>query len=130
MSEAKEFGLQHGLTMALSTVERQAVGFSVAGERLEVDPHDRLTLELVCAYALGCAIVLTEGRQNRAPQMSKRQIDVLHWASEGLTVDQTADRLGISCHTADMHLRAVREKLGVTSTIHAVAEAFRLGLIF
>lgn len=129
MSEATEFRLRQGFTIALSTIERQPIGFSIAGERLEVDQRQRLTLELVSAYAVGCAIVLVEGSPRRGIRLSPRQLDVLLWASEGLTVDQIADRLTISSHTADMHLRAVRDKLGVASTVHAVAEAFRLGII-
>jgi LuxR family quorum sensing-dependent transcriptional regulator len=129
MSEATSFHLHQGFTVTLSTIERQRIGFSIAGERLEIDPYQRLTLELVSAYAIGSAIILTGGNEDRERHLSRRQLEVLHWASEGLTVEHIADRLGISCHTAEMHLRNVREKLGVASTLHAVAEAFRLGII-
>lgn len=39
-------------------------------------------------------------------------------------VQAAADRLGISIWTANMHLRAVREKLGASTTTHAAALAF------
>ncbi|TRC98426.1 LuxR family transcriptional regulator [Mesorhizobium sp. WSM4303] len=130
MEEATEFRLCEGLTLAFSTLERQAFGFSVAGEKLELDPYERLALQLVAAYTCGSATLLAEARRERGPvHLSPRQRDVLHWVSEGLTVDEIGDRLNISSHTADMHLRAVREKFGVTSSIQAVAEAFRHGLI-
>lgn len=130
MDEAGEFRLKEGLTFAFSTVERRPVGFSLAGEKLDTDPSERAALEFIAVYALGCAIVLAEGNRSRAPvHLSPRQHDVLRWASEGLTVNQIADRLGISDHTADTHLRMVRERFGVTSTVQAVAEALRLGLI-
>jgi len=130
MEEATEFKLRKGLTIPFVTLERQAVGFSVAGEKLDPDPHDRLAFQFVAAYAFGCAAGLADGKRNSSPaRLSPRQQDVLRWASEGLTVDEIADHLHISRNTADTHLRLVRERLGVTSTIQAVAEAFRLGLI-
>lgn len=130
MHEAKEFRLDEGLTIAFSTIERQPVGFSIAGKKLNPDPSQRLALQLVVAYAFGCAATLIGGvREHRSVHLSPRQHDVLRWASEGFTVHDIADRLNISSNTADAHLRAVRERLGVSSTIHAVAEAFRLGLI-
>ncbi|RWO70198.1 MAG: LuxR family transcriptional regulator [Mesorhizobium sp.] len=130
MQEAAEFRLRDGMTLAFSTLERRQIGFSIAGERLELDPSQRGALGLVAAYALGHAIEIREGPVPRQPvRLSPRQHDVLRWAAEGLTVDEIADRLGVSSHTADTHLRAVREKLGVTSTVRAVADAFRIGLI-
>lgn len=130
MSEATEFRLLQGLTIALSTVERQPIGISIAGERLEFSQRERLSLELVSAYAAGCAIVLIEGGLQPEIRLSPRQLDVLRWASEGLKAEDIADRLSISAHTAEMHLRVIREKLGVANTVHAVAQALRLGLIF
>ncbi|WJI60131.1 MULTISPECIES: autoinducer binding domain-containing protein [Mesorhizobium] len=130
MEEATEFKLRKGLTIPFATLEGQAVGFSIAGEKLEPNSHDRLAFQFIAAYALGCAAVLADGKRNTRPaRLSPRQHDVLRWASEGLTVDEIADHLHISRNTVDTHLRLVRERLGVTSTIHAVAEAFRLGLI-
>lgn len=130
MDEAKDFRLAEGLTIAFSTIERHPVGFSIAGEKLNPDPLERLALQLIMAYAFGCASALIGGVNHRkSVHLSPRQRDVLHWASEGLTVHDIAERLNISSNTADTHLRAVRERLRVSSTIHAVAEALRLGLI-
>lgn len=130
MDEAKEFRLGEGFTIAFSTLERHPVGLSIAGDKLNPDPCERLALQLIVAYAFGCASALIGGvRDHKSVHLSPRQRDVLRWASEGLTVHDIAERLNISSNTADTHLRAVRERLGVSSTIHAVAEAFRLGLI-
>ncbi|RUW80710.1 MAG: LuxR family transcriptional regulator [Mesorhizobium sp.] len=130
MEEAAEFGLREGLTFSFLTVERQRVGLSIAGERLELPPGEQDAFLLVAAYAFGKAVILAEGTEQRQTvNLSPRQHEVLQWASLGLPVEAIADRLGISSHTADSHLRAVRERLGVQNTVHAVAEAFRLGLI-
>ncbi|MGX5850583.1 helix-turn-helix transcriptional regulator [Mesorhizobium sp. PL10] len=130
MDEATEFKLCEGFTIPFATLERQAVGFSVAGEKLDPDPHDRLAFQFVAACAFGCAVTLAAGKWHSKPvHLSPRQRDVLRWASEGFTVDEIADRLSISRNTADTHLRSARERLGVANTVHAVAEAFRHGLI-
>lgn len=130
MDEATEFKLCEGLTIPFATLEGQAVGFSIAGEKLDPDPRGRLAFQFVAACAFGCATFLADQKRNRKPvHLSPRQRDVLCWASEGLTVDEIADRLNISRNTADTHLRSVRARLSVTNTVHAVAEAFRLGLI-
>ncbi|MDX8457888.1 helix-turn-helix transcriptional regulator [Mesorhizobium humile] len=130
MDEAAEFGLREGMTFSFLTVERRRVGLSIAGEKLELPPDEQDAFVLVAAYAFGKAVILAEGTgERRTVSLSPRQHDVLQWASLGLPVEAIADRLGISSHTADSHLRAVRERLGVQNTVHAVAEAFRLGLL-
>lgn len=130
MEEATEFRLNDGLTFGFRSLERSPIGFSIAGEKLELDPVERRAAELVAAYAVVRAMEIRKSLTTRpAVPLSPRQLDVLRWASEGLKAVEIADRLSISVHTADMHLRAIREKLGVGSTVHAVAEAFRHGIL-
>ena len=131
MEEAAEFRLREGLTIfALNRGAQKGRPFH---SRREARHRPGRAPEAAThgGYSIGCAIVLADGLQIRGPvRLSKRQLDVLRWVADGLTVGQIADRLNISIHTADMHLRAARERLGVKSSVHAVAEAFRLGLIF
>lgn len=130
MDEAADFGLREGLTLAFSTPDAQVVGFSIAGDQMVLGPLDRLSLQLFAAYAFCCAISLSARQSDRLPiALSARQKEVLRWASEGLTVSEIGDRMKVSCHTADMHLRLARDRLGVASSLHAVAEAIRRGLI-
>lgn len=130
MLEATDFRLRDGLTIAFTSLERRPIGFSIAGERLEFDPAQQQTIELIAAFALAHAIDISENSEKgRLVRLSPRQHDVLRWAAEGLTIDEISDRLSVSTHTVDTHLRAAREKLGATTTIRAVAEAFRIGLI-
>jgi LuxR family quorum sensing-dependent transcriptional regulator len=127
MNEAGDFRLRDGITFSFPTVEAGVLGFSVAAEKLDFSDIERLTMQFVAAYGLGCA--MTIGVSSATQEISRRQREALLWASEGLTINQIADRMNVSSHTADMHLRLAREKLGVTSSIHAVAEALRRGLI-
>lgn len=130
MNEAREFGLHDGVTFSFFTRERCAIGVSIASDRLDILQSDLPAISLALACGIGCAMSLPSPHCERGPvELSPRQREALCWAAEGLTVDQIGARMGVSCHTADMHLRIVREKLGVSTSIHAVAEAFRLRLI-
>lgn len=130
MNEAGDFRLSEGITFSFPTLECGTFGFSLAAEKLELSESDRFTLQFVAAFGLGCALALAGGQTDRSTiHLSDRQREAVAWASEGLTNDEIAERLNVSIHTADMHLRAVRARLGVANTVHAVAEALRRGLI-
>lgn len=130
LNEAGEFRLREGITFSFPTLKAGTFGFSVAAEKLELAESDRFTLQFVAAYGLGCALALAGGQIDPGTiHLSRRQREAVAWASEGLTTGEIAVRLNVSVHTADMHMRAVRTRLGVANTVHAVAEALRLGLI-
>ncbi|MEM6326701.1 MAG: response regulator transcription factor [Bacteroidota bacterium] len=57
--------------------------------------------------------------------LTPREKDVLVLLVEGLTMKETADRLDISYHTVDAHIRKVYDKLHVRSRGGAVAKALR-----
>lgn len=62
-------------------------------------------------------------------QLTPREREVLQLLVEGLIGKQIADRMDISFHTVDTHVRNIYEKLHVNSRGHAVAKALREGLV-
>ena len=67
---------------------------------------------------------------NRPPSsttygLSSREKEVLDLLGEGLTQREIADRLFLSPHTVDNHLRSIYRKLHVRSATAAVAKAYR-----
>ena len=50
-------------------------------------------------------------------------------AENDLTLDQTADKLCISLHTADKHSSVIRKALGAKTLVGAVFMALRRGII-
>ena len=44
--------------LSFSTRERQAIGFSITGEKLDMCPSELLCLQFAAAFALGSAIAL------------------------------------------------------------------------
>lgn len=61
--------------------------------------------------------------------LSTREIEILQLLVEGLPKKIIADRLSISYHTVDSHLRKIYEKLKVHSASSAVAKALKENLI-
>ena len=64
-----------------------------------------------------------------APVFSEREKNVLELMADGLTKTAIADRMGVSPHTVDYHVRSVYDKLGAQSGAQAVARAIWGGLI-
>ncbi len=129
MNEAKDFNLHEGFTVPLVTLEQEVVGFSFAGEHLDIDDSQRNTLMLLALYAIGRAIALRADVTSEVIALSPREKEALQWAAEGKTRWEIGELMCISEHGADKHLRMVREKLGTTTTSFAIAEAIRYGLI-
>jgi DNA-binding CsgD family transcriptional regulator len=57
------------------------------------------------------------------------QRTALELASNGLTVAEIADSMGISVRTVEHHLSEARRRLGAKNTTHCVASAIRLNII-
>jgi len=61
--------------------------------------------------------------------LTHREREVLQGMVDGLTRQQIAHRLGMSPHTVRTHIHAVLHKLGVHSSLRAVAVARQAGLV-
>lgn len=68
-------------------------------------------------------------RPNSDYDLTERERDILRLLVEGLVKKEIADRLNISFHTVDSHLRNIYTKLHVNSQTGAVAKALREGLV-
>lgn len=94
------------------------------GERL-IEPE----LERAAVKELGrFARIAREGSQV-ASSLTPRELEVLSFMSEGLTMASIAKRLGISPRTVETHATNLYRKLLVSSRLQAVARAASLGLI-
>ncbi len=63
------------------------------------------------------------------PELSTRELEVLHLLVGELTVKGVACRLGIDYDTCKNHVASIFSKLGVHSRVGAVVLAIRLGLV-
>lgn len=130
MGEAREFGLLEGFTMTLSSLSHEHVGFSIAGERLELSPENKRDLSLVANFAIYRSLQIRRMLQDSVIlKLTAREREVLQFAAEGWKEWQIANRLGITDHAIDKHMRSCRQKLDSRNTNHAIAIALRKGLI-
>src|SRR5215211_833856 len=63
------------------------------------------------------------------PALTRRQREILQLFADGLSTDRAARSLGLSPETVRTHIKAVLARLGARDRAHAVAIAFRGGLI-
>lgn len=80
-----------------------------------------MTLEQAVAYAVASLSSATQVPPHAPPPpappvgLTKREVEVLRLLAQGLTYAQMAERLVLSPHTVNAHLKAIYGKLGVTS---------------
>lgn len=138
--EQAPFGYKNGIATAvqLSRSERLCFGFD-RSEAIAADVvlRSRL-LEDLSTVAYGAARVLSgtfmpgtspEDEHRRVPELSRRLLQTLYWASFGHSNEEIAEVLGLSSATVQNHMRACQERLGTTNRVHTVAEAIRLNLL-
>lgn len=77
---------------------------------------------------------VTRGRRSRAQRpaagwdsLTDSERHVARFVAEGLTNRQVAERMFLSRHTVDFHLRQVFRKLGINSRVELVAIALEQG---
>ena len=64
-----------------------------------------------------------------AEELTARELEVLQRIRDGFKNKQIADRLSISEHTVNFHIRNIVDKLGAHDRTHAVTIAVRRGLL-
>ncbi len=69
------------------------------------------------------------GPVEKVEPLTSREEDVLRYLVQGLIKKEIADKLSISQHTVDMHVRSVYRKLHVRSQTEAVSKALRQGIV-
>jgi len=64
-----------------------------------------------------------------AAGLSRRELEVIAAAAEGLTTEEIANRLYISVSTVKAHLRSAQERVGARNRVHLAVLAERAGLL-
>lgn len=131
--EASEFGLGHrGLTIPVHGRGSDRGLFTITSDVSErVWRRDKLEFLRdfqVIAVSLHEKVLELEGLAVSRPRLSPRELECLHWASEGKTAWASAVILGLSEHTVRCYLESTRYKLNACSNMHAVSIAHRWGL--
>jgi DNA-binding NarL/FixJ family response regulator len=70
----------------------------------------------------------TEARPGRIERLSARERQVLQLLADGHSAKESAERLGISAKTIEVHRKNIRQKLGISSIAELTKYAIRMGL--
>ena len=126
MEEAGNLRLKQGFTIPMVTLEGDIAGLSLAGGGWGSPLEERRMLTLMATYALARSIALRQSEPRRIVALAQRELEVLQWAAEGPREREISERMGVSDHWVDKHVRSARSKLGARSRVQPVAEAIRL----
>lgn len=133
----REAGLYNGLCTPLRGAGGALAGMGLASS-VEKDGFDGKT-DLITAYgnhfytvyrrlaaqARGVGAVVPAANI----VLTRRERDILSWLARGKSRNDIGEILCLSAHTVDFHQRNIFRKLGVNSTVLAVARALSYGLI-
>lgn len=128
MEEAREVGLESGVTFALPSSPGLEAVVSVAGRETALHGNRLEEALFLCQFALGKVAAIMARTAFLPVALTPREIDILKWACDGKTDWEISCILGISNHTADKYMRRLRVKLNAGSRAHMVAQAFRAGV--
>jgi DNA-binding CsgD family transcriptional regulator len=65
----------------------------------------------------------------KSPKVTPRELEVLGLVAEGLSTREIARRLWVTEETVKTHVRRLHDRLGARTRAHAVAIAFRNGIL-
>lgn len=95
-----------------------------------------LAVPFLAAKAAGCSAEIDRLLMATAPPpefecavLSRRELEVARWISEGKTSHEAALILGISEHTVNEYIRSGMRKMGATNRLSFVAKTIRMGLV-
>ncbi len=127
--EARDFHLRDGFVVPLYSAHhwQSAISFA-SSHKCDLSVRERGALIMMGVVA-GMSVRRIVGERPRPAKLSNREREVLGWASRGKSAWETSSILAISENTVIEHLREVRRKLDVATTIQAVAEGIRRGEI-
>lgn len=125
-AESEDLGLVRGLTIAIENDEART-RISFCGKEARGGPGVMHMLHLISIYfhqrllALSGSVLLKAA--NIAVRLTPREAEVLHWYANGKSAWDISVVLNVSQAAVRFHLSNIREKYGVTSSVHATALA-------
>ena len=131
-NEAKDARLFSGLGVALHGPAGAIAGIGAASSEKDIDLNDALLNQanLASNQFYTCYWRLMEKENAFVPiKLTDKEREVLMWSASGMTKSQIADKLTISVHTVDFHIRNCLRKLEARNITSAVVRALNMGLI-
>lgn len=135
MADARRFGLEDGYVFPIHG-RRGLVGvLMTGGSAVDLSQTERSLFDQAAKKAFWllsarqAPFVHGELMQPVNVKLTSREADTLACLANGMTSNDISEALGISSNTADWYINGMQNKLKARNRHHAVAIAFRLGLI-
>ncbi len=135
MRDAARHGLDDGYVFPVHR-DRGLVGYlSVGGAPVDLSPLQMALVDALAKRAFWQVLRVCQPKmaaEMTAPvsvQLTRREMEALSRLADGLTSNEIGQVLNISSNTVDWYMNGIQDKLGARNRHHAVAIAFRLGLI-
>ncbi len=130
------FGYETGIAVKLHLPGDRHFLLGVDREEALPPPGPRLMqmvagLQLLAAHALTAAdrLLAPQLQTQDFPKLTRRELDVLSWTSQGKTAWEVSVILGMSEKTVNFHLGNAMRKLDVTSKHQAVLKCVAAGVL-
>lgn len=106
---------------------------SISGRSAELNTTEVQAFDTMAKYVFWHLLRIARPHERMSPytepHLTQREKQVLAYLVDGLTSNEIATKLELSRHTVDWHMGSLQEKLRAKNRHHAVAIAFRIGLI-
>lgn len=129
---AKEFGLHNGQTVFLHGFNGTKMAILMASSHSKAIQHQHAidAIWLASHQFHRCYLDIMKYRLKVTDKtLTPKEKEVLKWMSQGLTKLEVGDKLAMSSHTVDYHIRKILKKLDAKNTVAATAIAIKYNFI-
>jgi LuxR family transcriptional regulator, quorum-sensing system regulator SdiA len=134
--DSAKFGLKDGYVFPVHGRQGLLGNMTIGGEVVDLSPVEISLFEQVARLMFFELVRFSaksdEGslhEEQEAVRFTRRELEVLHFLADGRTSQEIGKILRLSSHTVDWYMNSIQEKLQARNRQHAVALAFRQGLI-
>lgn len=136
MAAAAGYGLRDGYTFPIHGRGGILGMMGMGGKQIELAPVEISLFDAIARKAFwrlvelrGDETAVVEDLSGTDTRLTRREMEILQYLAEGMTSVEIGKQLQISNHTVDWYMNGLQDKLKARNRQHAVAVAFRHGLI-
>lgn len=137
LSTAESHGLKEGYVFPIHGSKGLRGSLTMAGEAKTLKPSQIAILEQVAKFVFDGLMQFTKSAasdngdysENGAGELTKREMEVIHFLCAGKTSQEISKAMKISTHTIDWYIGEIQKKLDAANRHHIVAIAIRRGIV-
>lgn len=126
-------GLRHGWTQSLFDQLHNESQLNVARPDGQIRPDELYEngahIMWLCQVLHAAVSEQHMASEEHYPPLSKRELEVMKWSSEGKIAEDVAKILSLSTSTVNFHIRSVIAKTNTSNKVAAIVNVFRQGLL-